>query len=583
LQRLYGGSEPWLRSGGTLFSLQKLHDKAHISGRDFHELTTAYEFLRKIEHRLQIRNGQQTHRLPQADADLVVLARAVSPQASNHDARRFVRSVEQRMEAVGAIYDRIIHGAQQEQAPESGELVLTESPGGREFSERQMLQRLAQDAPELFEIARRARLGSPERRNLVRFLTAAFTTAERYAAIVRSPHGVERAMRLFQLSDFATSLLLTHPEEIATLDRLEPRHGREHTASLLVDSGNGSWSDDPVFALIASQETPQAEKLALLRQHFRQRVFASVARDVIESRPVFASLAATTEAADEAIAAALAAISAPDGFAVLAMGRLGTREFDLLSDADLVFVRDPVLGAEEARRAAERLMNTLSAYTREGAVFAIDVRLRPRGTEGELVVTPAQLTEYFRHEAAPWEALSFTKLRVVGGTADTGDAALQCVRGLSHRFADDSTFPGAVREMRARLEQTGRTELNLKTSPGGMYDLDFIAKFLAVRSSLGVQNANIRVRIQTLVEHRLLDVDLGAELAGAGELIRTAEHAIRVAAGANRATLPLGDHARRATEELTASFLGRIPEAGLEAELRKSMARVREIFDHVLR
>ncbi len=60
LQRVYGGAEPWLRSGGTLFSLQKLHDKRHISGKEFHDLTSAYEFLRNLEHRLQLREGQQT-------------------------------------------------------------------------------------------------------------------------------------------------------------------------------------------------------------------------------------------------------------------------------------------------------------------------------------------------------------------------------------------------------------------------------------------------------------------------------------------------------------------------------------------
>src|SRR5207253_4111352 len=64
LQRVYGGAEPWLRSRGTLFALQKLHDKGHISGKEFHELTNAYEFLRHLEHRLQLRQGQQTHRLP---------------------------------------------------------------------------------------------------------------------------------------------------------------------------------------------------------------------------------------------------------------------------------------------------------------------------------------------------------------------------------------------------------------------------------------------------------------------------------------------------------------------------------------
>ena len=70
LQRVYGGAEPWLRSGGTLFSLQKLHDKGHISGKEFHDLTSAYEFLRHLEHRLQLRDGRQTHRLPAEDANL---------------------------------------------------------------------------------------------------------------------------------------------------------------------------------------------------------------------------------------------------------------------------------------------------------------------------------------------------------------------------------------------------------------------------------------------------------------------------------------------------------------------------------
>lgn len=581
LQRVYGGAEPWLRSGGTLFSLQKLHDKAHLSGRDFHELTTAYEFLRRVEHRLQIRHGQQTHRIPQAEADLLVLARAVNPQAAGHDASRFLRSVEQRMESIAAIYQRIVHGARQEEPAAAGELVLTESPAGREFSERQMLQRIAQDAPEVYEVARTAPLGSHQRRNLLRFLSAAFTTSERYGVIVRSPHGVARAMRLFQVSDFATGLLLSHPDEIATLDALELKPSG--AATLPQASMEVLRAEDPVFSMVAAASTPAAEKLSLLRQQVRHRVFASAARDVISARPVFESLAETTIAADDAIGAAAAAVSLPEGFAVLAMGRLGTREFDLLSDADLVFVRDASLSADEARRAAEHLMHALSAYTREGSVFAIDVRLRPHGAQGELVVTTAQLQDYFRNEAAPWEALSFTKLRVVAGTKATGDSALAAVHALSARFAHDVGFAEAVRDMRVRLERSGGTELNLKTSAGGIYDIDFIAKFFAVRASLGVQNANIRRRIEDLVARQLIPADIGGELAGSGEFIRTTEHAIRLATGANRATLPLGEHARRATEELSASILGRTFPSGLEPELRRSMARNRQIFDHLVR
>ena len=87
LQRVYGGAEPWLRSGGTLFSLHKLHDKGHISGKEFHDLTSAYEFLRHLEHRLQLREGQQTHRLPASEADCRVLQRAIEDYAPGNTAR----------------------------------------------------------------------------------------------------------------------------------------------------------------------------------------------------------------------------------------------------------------------------------------------------------------------------------------------------------------------------------------------------------------------------------------------------------------------------------------------------------------
>ena len=60
-----------------MFSLQKLHDKRHLSGKDFHDLSSAYEFLRRVEHHLQLRRGQQTHRVPEDEAERVVIARAL--------------------------------------------------------------------------------------------------------------------------------------------------------------------------------------------------------------------------------------------------------------------------------------------------------------------------------------------------------------------------------------------------------------------------------------------------------------------------------------------------------------------------
>src|SRR3954471_14926143 len=108
LQRVYGGAEPWLRSGGTLFSLQKLHDKRHISGHDFHELNSAYTFLRHLEHRLQLRQGQQLHRLPSSPHDLEILQRSMAGLIPEYGLTDLVAVVRNRMQAVSEIYQRVI-------------------------------------------------------------------------------------------------------------------------------------------------------------------------------------------------------------------------------------------------------------------------------------------------------------------------------------------------------------------------------------------------------------------------------------------------------------------------------------------
>src|SRR5262249_11833281 len=97
LQRVYGGEEKWLRSCGTLFSLQKLHDKGHLSGKEFHELTQAYQFLRRVEHRLQLQRGQQLHELPFAAAPLEVLHRATDRDAGERSPSDFLLDIQSRM------------------------------------------------------------------------------------------------------------------------------------------------------------------------------------------------------------------------------------------------------------------------------------------------------------------------------------------------------------------------------------------------------------------------------------------------------------------------------------------------------
>jgi glutamate-ammonia-ligase adenylyltransferase len=403
-----------------------------------------------------------------------------------------------------------------------------------------------------------------------------------------APEKVELALPLFRLSDYLTDILVRFPEELATLAKLAGATDREEGApgSRPRCSGANLGGPEPSPALafenIASADATYSEKLALLRKQFRTSVFASGARDILEARCVYHSLDETSSIADAAIAAALQIAGAPAGFAVLALGRLGTCEHDLLSDADLLFVRDEQTDSVEALRAASRVMEILSAYTREGTLFPVDARLRPHGGEGELVVTPAKLQDYFAREAQSWEALTFTKVRYVAGNAELGQQALDSTGCLFRRFADDPDFSASAREMRQKLEKTDTEVDNLKAGPGGLYDIDFIIGLLLVRQRGGTLGRNLRERLLLLRDACALDAADWKRLDRHAELLRTAEHVFRLVSGRSRKTLPVAGPAHAACEELCSRILHREFPEGLDITLRFALVGVREIYNRLL-
>ncbi|MGH9580459.1 MAG: hypothetical protein ACRD2R_05650, partial [Terriglobales bacterium] len=497
-------------------------------------------------------------------------------------------AVAERMAAVAEIYQRIIHSEQQQKGKDEPgsdfRLRSALAEIGRELSYDQILHRLAVDSPPLYEIASRRELSSHARRNLHRFLSAAFTSSERYAAVTRSPESVEDALRLFSVSDYLTDILVRHPEEIAAIAELSKRPSGKPEAALFEagqETGEGG-KHDAVFAHIAQAPESYGEKLAVLRRHYRHRVFASGARDLLEFRPVEESLAEMTAVADDALGAAASIAALPAGFAVLALGRLGTREFDLASDADLLFVRDPGLETGAAQKAAAQMVEVLSAYTREGTVFAVDPRLRPRGGEGELVITPELLRGYFATEAQPWEALTYTKLRGVAGCRELAERARAAVNEGLPRFASDAGFAEAVREMRARLEKSENGEFNFKTVAGGFYDIDFIVSYLVVRRGAPEVRGTIGEKLHALAARGWMSDNDCATLDSSAELLRTLEHVLRLVTGRARKFLPASEQAREAVERLIGKMLGREPAGGLEAELDRIFKKVREAYERLL-
>jgi glutamate-ammonia-ligase adenylyltransferase len=316
--------------------------------------------------------------------------------------------------------------------------------------------------------------------------------------------------------------------------------------------------------------------MSILRQQYRRRVFLSGALDLFHRRDIFDSLKDNTAAADAAIKAALAMAGTPDGFAVMSLGRLGTREFDLLSDADVLFVCDSGCNRTIISRTAEQLMEALTAYTRDGSVFPVDARLRPHGREGELIVTPAQLETYFKEEAKPWEALTYLKLRYVAGDRQLADRVLQSAQAGIAEIAGRTEFETELSDVRTRLERSESPQ-NLKTGAGGSYDIDYLAGMLQAKHQLWLVG-NLLERLQWLRKQGLLPEQQCLELIESARFLRTVEHLVRLVSGRARKWLPVAEHPRRSVQKLLWTILSTSESFNPEIRLAELMRRNREAY-----
>lgn len=585
LQRVYGGTELWLRSGGTLFSLQKLHDKGHITGKEFHRLTIAYEFLREIEHRLQLRQGQQTQRLPLSEHALAVLERSiVTEQMEPIPQGQIVSVVKERMAAVAEIYARIIHHQQLQKERDTAEEFrsVTAATGiGWEHEQRQLLDRLADDTPQLSELARRPDLDAHTRRNLHKFLASVLTNPEWYEAVSRNLGAVTKALKLFSTSEYLTDLLVRHPEEVTALDSASTSW-RDRGSGTLFERSTDPHDSDHVFEYLAASKDAYEGKLALLRRYYRSEIFRLAAADVLKPHGVYESLEATSTLAANAILAAFAIAGRPHGFAILALGRLGTCEADLLSDADLIFLRDESLELTQATRTAEMMMEVLSSYTKQGTVLPVDARLRPSGGEGELVVTAAGLAGYFLRDAQPWEALTYTKMRYIAGSREIAAEAFSARNKLLARFAADRSFGQAIRDTRRKLECSEADAGSIKTGPGGFYDLDYIVGYLLVRNGLQHVRGNARQSLRDLLGRDLITLEDYERLDRAALVLRTVEHAVRIVLGKTRKSVPAAGPARIAVDRFVSEALGAGGDCDLDAALQGTFLDIRAAYDRIV-
>lgn len=531
LQRVYGGQEPWLRSSSTLFALQKLYDKRHIGDAEFRELGATYTLLRGIEHRLQCQQGAQAHRLPDECEAQVGLLRGFLPPSPTT-----VEQLAARMQTAAELCARVLRVGNSESAVASPATLNLGTPGADS-----LIREIVLRSPALAAVFHGS-VGDPTRRNLQSILQSVATDEQRSRAALDNVKLIERALPLFRSSGLAISHLARHPEDLGAV------------FGELAEASEGSMADQ-------------------LRMDARRAALRTLGRTVLERPAVEDVLREYSLAMEKILQRALQACMPPPGFSVFAVGRLATNELDVLSDADLLFVRGSECDSEAAQQCAQALVAMLTGYTREGAVIAVDTRLRPHGGSGELVVSARQLTQYCENEAQAWEAVALSKLRLVAGDRDLEAEVQQAAMQLQARFAVSPEFPAELRAMRRRLETSGvGRKANFKTGPGGSYDIDFLLGLLEARRALPSVGRQWPERLSAVSASGGLAATQCQTLLRCAELFRRVDHAVRVVEGRSRRWLPQSGMWRESVLDMLEA-----PQA--EAQLHDAMHAVRDIFD----
>ena len=578
LQRLHGGQAPWVRHGGTMLALARLSDKDLLSAAEYARLVAAYRFLRNLEHRLQFAEDRQTHSMPAASRDLDILARKmpVAQLGSAPSGEKLKHELNSHLEAVREIYERVIHSQRPSyysMAPPSP--AEPQAPVVLEPVSSNLLRFLDQCAPVLAQVVAKAQLrrgaGAFEH-----FLEKAVKNPD-WLGLLNSDGAVSSyALDIFEHSPYFGEELIRLPELIEELDTLPRGSANNYASSAL-----------------------RVDDISALRRYFRREMFRIQAASMCLRVPVFETLEITSDLADAAIAAcyrmAVAQVlgtHAPAGYAadqqlmVVALGRLGMREFDLASDADLVFVLPDADQQEHMfwTRVAERLIDLITAYTGTGQMFAVDTRLRPNGSAGALVQTESSFLEYFAKSAAAWEGLAYMKARAVAGDAERSTKFLNELQKVDwRRYGQSGRSKKDLRQMRARLEKEQGAAHPLKAGLGGFYDIDFLLLYLRLKSAgIFFKVLNTPARIDIIEQMGHLDRADAEFLRDAATFYRAVDHGLRVFSGHTEGSLPNAEsHLAVLTELVRRWTPEHLNGQGLKVELSKIQNRTRQIFNRL--
>jgi [glutamine synthetase] adenylyltransferase / [glutamine synthetase]-adenylyl-L-tyrosine phosphorylase len=627
LQLVHGRGDDSIRSPATLPALAALAEGGYVGREDAASLAAAYRFLRSVEHLLQLRQLRRTHTLPDDPAVLRRLGRALRtaaaggagngptparPPSRSDPAAELTAAWRQHAAEVRRLHEKLFY------RPLLDAVARLPSEAARLTPEaaRARLEALGYADPAgalrhiealTAGVTRRAAI----QRTLLPVMLGWFADAAQpdagllgfrqvsdalgnspwYVRLLRDDTRVARRMaRVLAASRYATDLLLRQPEMVAILGedtQLIPRPA----AALRAEA----------VAAVRRHASPE-DAVAAVRALRRRELLRTAVADLLGLSSVEETGEALTAVAGAAVSAALqVAIRTaeagpgplPTRLCVVAMGRFGGHETGYGSDADVMFVHDPVPGAgeQEASRAAHAVAEDLRALLGRPAPdppLVIDPGLRPEGRQGPLVRTLASYRAYYERWSVAWEAQALLRAEPVAGDRPLGArfaALADQFRYPAGGLPDDSLRE--IRRIKARMEAERMPRgvdpaFHLKLGPGGLADVEWVVQLFQLRHAHAVpelRTTRTMAGLAAAAGAGLVGESDTAALAAAWRLAARIRDAVVLVRGRPSDVLPT----RQPELAAVAAVLGYAPEAyqDLEQDWRRAARRARTVMERL--
>jgi len=510
-QLIRGGRESALQIKPTLQVLGLLAERGIISRETQSGLAAAYDFLRRVEHRLQYLDDAQTHNLPGKEADQLLIAQAMGFASY----AELLAKLDEHRQLVSRHFDEVFsdpnrdghsldslwqHADSPDQCgsalenlgfrhvPEAAQrLASLRSSGRYQQMPTGIRERFDALIPRAIEAAAATGNADETLTRLLDLLESISRRAAYLALLQQYPQALRKVAELAGSSVWAAQYLQQHP--ILLDELLDPR--------ILEASHDWHQFRTDLHQRLAEVEPDAERQMDLLREAHHAQIFRLLTQDVSGLLALESLSDHLSELADIMVDLALEFAwkkvltrhREEPKFAVISYGKLGGKELGYSSDLDMVFLyEDDDANAEQVyARLSTRLNTWLSAQTSAGQLFETDLRLRPNGESGLVVVSLDSFRQYQLENAWVWEHQALTRARFSAGDKAIGAKFEQIRSEILRQKRDMAKLKEEVLSMRQRMIDNHGTKgderevrFDLKQDPGGLIDVEFIIQYLVL-------------------------------------------------------------------------------------------------------